>query len=191
MPDWFDPKGMFASGYPEGITSALRALPQMREVVRDTVAALAPRVALEVGPGDAPTLEPGAGRVFADVVPRFLAPLGPRALLASVLALPFDTRSFDVVLAADILTHIPPAERPGAIAELMRVAATIVLFNPEPGTDGEEDSAVPTAPLVAQLEGAGWRVDTRRFNAWLPGFARFARTGEYGMALITARRGSP
>lgn len=189
MPAWFDPKRLFAEGYPEGITSALRALPQMRATVRDTVAALAPRSALEIGPGDTPTLDPGSRQFFADVVPGFLALLRPRAVLASVLALPFGDDSFDVVLVADILTHVPPADRPRAIAEMMRVAPKLVLFNPEPGTDGEEDSAVPTEPVVAQLASAGWRTDVRRFRAWLPGFQRFVVNGEYLMALVTASRG--
>lgn len=187
--DWFDPVTFFASGYPEGITSALRALPQLRDILRETVEALAPQRALEIGPGDAPTLSAAEhGAVFVDIAPLFLPPLAPRAVRGSVLALPFADDAFDVVFAADILTHIRHAERPIALREMMRLGKNLVLFNPEPGTADVEDSEVPSEPLVAQLESAGWKVDVRRFRAWLPTFVRFQMNGDYVMSLVKASR---
>jgi hypothetical protein len=48
----------------------------------------------------------------------FRAPAGP---------LPFGDAAFDSVLCLDVLEHLPPADRPGFVAELARVAARRVL----------------------------------------------------------------
>jgi hypothetical protein len=48
---------------------------------------------------------------------------------ASVLALPFRTDAFDVVLCCQVLEHLPFAELPGAIGELRRVARRAVFVS--------------------------------------------------------------
>ena len=175
--DWFDPRRLFDDGYPAGITSALRALPSVRQAVRDEVAGARGRV-LEIGPGDAPVVEDG---VYMDVVPRFLAPLrGPR-VVADLFAAPFAPGTFALVVAADVLTHVRPARRGEALARMAELGGDLLLFNPEPGTDQVPDSVSPTHPLVTALEGRGFTVKTRKFVAT-------TTTGSYVMRIVTAKR---
>ena len=57
------------------------------------------------------------------------APVWPMTpLIASAAALPLKDREFDVVLASDILEHIPPDIRKAVIAEALRVARKLVIF---------------------------------------------------------------
>ncbi|MEO7028717.1 MAG: class I SAM-dependent methyltransferase [Acidobacteriaceae bacterium] len=49
-------------------------------------------------------------------------------LAASAADLPLADNSFDVVLASDMLEHIPPDLRPKVIAESLRVASKLVIF---------------------------------------------------------------
>ncbi len=188
--DWYDPARLFADGYPEGVTSALRAAPELVVAIRDEVAALHPRLALEVGPGDEPVIAALPG-IYIDIAPRFLAAHAGRAVRGDVTALPFADRAFDVAVAADVLTHVRPERRTVAVAELARVARSVVLFNPEPGTASVDDSEVPSEPLIATLELAGLHTRVRRFLAWLPWFSGFVKNGEYVMTLTVATRPPP
>ncbi len=49
-------------------------------------------------------------------------------LVASAADLPLSDKSFDVVLASDVLEHIPPHLRDKVICEAMRVAKKLVIF---------------------------------------------------------------
>jgi hypothetical protein len=49
-------------------------------------------------------------------------------VIASAANLPFADRSFDVVLASDVLEHVPPELRKRVIDEAMRVAKRLVIF---------------------------------------------------------------
>ena len=49
-------------------------------------------------------------------------------LVASAANLPLDDQSFDVVLALDVLEHIPPEIRTKVILESLRVARKLVIF---------------------------------------------------------------
>lgn len=53
-------------------------------------------------------------------------PMSP--VKASAADLPFGDRSFDVVLASDVLEHIPPTLRKPVIDEALRVARGLVIF---------------------------------------------------------------
>jgi hypothetical protein len=50
------------------------------------------------------------------------------AIKASAANLPFADRIFDVVIASDVLEHVPPALRSTVISEAMRVADKLVIF---------------------------------------------------------------
>jgi SAM-dependent methyltransferase len=186
--DWFDPARLFDEGYPDGLTSALRAMPKLRRTIVDEVVGLSPRRALEVGPGDVPIIAGVWSPIFVDLAPRFLGDQIGRAARADVRALPFADSAFDVVVAADVLTHIHPEERPIALGEMARVAKAIVLFNPEPGTHQVETSQVPTQPIVDWMQARGLLVRVRQFVAQIPGFEKFDVDGQYSMALIRATR---
>jgi len=49
-------------------------------------------------------------------------------LIASAAALPFHESSFDVVIASDVLEHVPSIARQVVIAETLRVARKLVIF---------------------------------------------------------------
>jgi SAM-dependent methyltransferase len=181
--DWFDPARLFAAGYPPGITSALRVIPAVRAALDEEIGLLAPRRGLEVGPGDAPLLA-GAGTVYVDVVPRFLAALTGARLVADLRALPFPDRLFDLAVAADVLTHVAPPARPAALAELARVARAVLVFNPEPGTPEVDGSAVDTGLVGGHLAMAGFDIAVRRFRAR-------AEAGDYDMTIVRATRRQP
>lgn len=182
---WFDARRLFGEGvYPEPISSALRVFPAILDEIRCRVAALAPRRALEVGPGDAPALVAVRGAVYLDLVPGFLRGRA-RAVVGDVRRAPFRSDAFDLVVANDVFTHIPGPERAGALEELVRLAPRLLIFNPEPGTPEVPGSESPSGPLVAALEQAGHVVDERCF------VARLERERAYGMALIEARRRPP
>ena len=58
-----------------------------------------------------------------------------RAVVADVRQLPFADRSFDAVVALDLLEHVPPEDRDGALAELCRVTQRRLVVG---GPTGEE-----------------------------------------------------
>jgi hypothetical protein len=180
--DWFDPARLFDTGYPEGITSALRALPAVRNTVREEIARFAARRILEIGPGDAPVADGLAGTVFLDVAPIFLRPLAGPRVQGDLFSAPFAPGTFDLVVASDVLTHIRPGRRPEALARIFELGGDLLVFNPEPGTDKVTDSPSPTRPILDFAAARGLRVETRKFVA-------MTTTGEYVMRLVAARRG--
>ena len=178
--DWYLPATLFREGYPPALTSALRALPQLRQVVRDEVAGLGGSLILEVGPGDAPVAE-GLGRVvYLDLVPVFLQKLGGPRVRADLFHALLDARTFDVVVAADVLTHVRPARRVDAVAALADLGRQVVLFNPETGSERVPGSRVVSRPLSELLTARGFRVKIREFMAF--------SGGTYRLMLFTARR---
>jgi hypothetical protein len=180
--DWFAPRLLFDTGYPEGITSALRALPAVRSAVREEVRASGARLVLEIGPGDAPVADQEPGAVFMDITLRFLRALdGPR-VQADLFAAPFAPGTFDLIVAADVLTHVRPGARHAALAAMADLGRDILYFNPEPGTARVADSPVRSRLLTLFFEERGFIVQTRKFVASTPG-------GEYTMRLFRARRG--
>jgi hypothetical protein len=76
-----------------------------------------PRTVIDVGglPGQLRGFLPGASVVAVNVSP-------PADLLVEPGQLPFRDRSIDVVTSLDTLEHVPAADRPGFVAELVRVA---------------------------------------------------------------------
>jgi hypothetical protein len=179
--DWFTPRLLFDEGYPAGITSALRALPAVRAAVRDEVRASRARLVLEIGPGDAPVADGAPGAMFMDITRRFLRTLdGPR-VQADLFAAPFAPGTFDLVVAADVLTHVRPGARHAALAAMSELGRDMLYINPEPGTARVADSPVRTRVLTLFFEERGFTVQSRKFVAATPG-------GEYTMRLLSARR---
>ncbi len=179
--DWFDPARLFDRGYPDGLTSALRALPGVRQTVREEILGFGARSVLEIGPGDAPVADGIEGAVFLDIAPGFLARLAGPRVVADLFHAPFRAGTFDLVVASDVLTHIPPRQRRRALARIVELGRDLLLFNPEPGTGQVRDSPSPSRPILDFLEARRFRVETRRFIARAP-------SGEYAMHLVAARR---
>lgn len=86
-----------------------------------------PKKVLEIGPG------PG---IVSEILSRMKVmvttlDIDPRLIpniCADVTSLPFSNKSFDTVLAAEILEHIPFSEVPKALRELARVAGKSIVI---------------------------------------------------------------
>lgn len=86
---------------------------------------------LEVGPGQgfALGLLDGSTHVaITDVTLNTLLPLPYPAFQASLGSLPLADDSFDVVLATDVIEHIPPEQIDDAVADAFRVASRYVVL---------------------------------------------------------------
>jgi hypothetical protein len=77
-----------------------------------------PRTVLDVGGlrGQLADFLPGASVISANIT-------APTDVLIDSGPLPFKDRSFDVVTSLDTLEHVPRPDRPGFVAELVRVAS--------------------------------------------------------------------
>ncbi len=64
------------------------------------------------------------------------APMLP--VMASAANLPFEDRSFDAIVASDVLEHVPPELRAVVIHEALRVARKIVIFAFPSGSKASE-----------------------------------------------------
>jgi hypothetical protein len=115
-------------------------------------------------------------------------------LIASAAALPLQDKEFDVVLASDILEHIPPDLREAVIAEALRVAGKLVIFGfpsgkaawqadrelldtyirakrtPPSWLTEHMEAQFPEPELLKEID--GWRIEQQgnesiRFHSWL------------------------
>ena len=109
-----------------------RPEPYQVQVRADVLQILPPdvRSVLDVGCGDGLITNalPGRLRVVGlDISPQALAHLRRPAVVGSVVELPFADRSFDLVMANDVLEHLPDEAYARARRELVRVADRYVL----------------------------------------------------------------
>lgn len=101
---------------------------------------------LDIGGGD------GMLALFLPDVDYVLAEPGTNGLSGE--SLPFDARSFDVVLACHVLEHVPADAREGFLETLCRVARRhVVLLNPFRPAEETRDAWLE---LVAATTGAPW-----------------------------------
>lgn len=109
---------------------------------------------LEIGAGDAvlARTHPDLDIVSSDLVLEGIADLGPRAAAFPLHRFPFKPRSFDTVVAFEVLEHLSPVERKQAIVCVERVLRPGGLFL----------LSVPTWP-IAWLE---WLLKAVRYRVW-------------------------
>jgi len=177
---WYRPGDLYRDGFPDDISSAMRISPTLRDRIREEVATVAHDLILEVGPGDLPATD-GLGRVvYLDVARTFLARLAGARVQADLFAAPFETGTFDVVVAADVLTHIRPGRRREAIETMARLGRNVVLFNPETGAEKVRGSRVASPLIPETLRALGMTVHTREF--------RVHADVDYRLMLFTGRR---
>ncbi len=145
------------------MTTALRVAPSVKHTVREAIVAIAPHRLLEIGPGDAPLCAGMSGVVFLDIAPVFLRPLAGDRVMADLFAAPFADKVFDLVVVADVFTHIRPARRYQALESFLRIGREFIIFNPEPGTEGVADSPSPSRPILDFFETRGFKLSERKF----------------------------
>ncbi|GIW72727.1 MAG: hypothetical protein KatS3mg102_2269 [Planctomycetota bacterium] len=155
-------------------------LPGLYRRLQELVAALGARYVLEIGPGNRPLVR-GPGVTYLDVSHALLLPLGGQRVEGDLLAAPFLDGVFDLVIAADVLTHVPPARRAAAIDELRRLAPQLLLFHPEPG-GGALAPPLGAEELAALVRARGLEVEL--WPVHLPGPRGLLR---FGILLAHAR----
>jgi ubiquinone/menaquinone biosynthesis C-methylase UbiE len=78
-------------------------------------------------------------------------------LAASAAELPLGDKSFDIVLASDVLEHIPPPLRVKVISEALRVADKLVIFGFPCGKEAHDsDRALRQEYLDNNLKAPEW-----------------------------------
>jgi hypothetical protein len=93
-------------------------------------------------------------------------------MIASAAELPLEDKSFDVVLASDVLEHIPPELRGKVIAEALRVAGKLVIFGFPCGRAAwESDRDLLNTYVKANRTPPSWL--TEHMEAQFPGPALF------------------
>ncbi|MCC6848126.1 MAG: methyltransferase domain-containing protein [Deltaproteobacteria bacterium] len=163
-------------------------------LVRDLAAGATRR--LEVAPGLRPRL-PIAGTHFADISGPALAALGAHgghATRASITALPFPSRHFQLICALDIVEHVEDDD--AALGELTRVAtpdATFLLsipLHPERWTTLDElvghCRRYEPDRLLAMLDRHGLVVEQTAEHSMQP---KSSRLVDFGMWFLVHRRG--
>ncbi len=156
--DWFNPRRLYQEGFPAGLTSALQVFEPLRTRLKKLVASLEPGFALEVGPGDRPILDPGPGTCYLDVSNHLLRQLNGARVEGDLVHAPFPDDMFDLVVAADVFSHVRPGERLAALRELTRLAPSAILFNPEPGNEPFRSAPVSSEDLTNLLRSLGCEV---------------------------------
>lgn len=99
----------------------------------DEVMALRPQTVLEVGKG-AGIVASRLSSLGCKVTVVDVDPLLKPDILASVEKIPVPDAAYDVVLAAEVLEHLPMECIPGALRELKRVGRHVVVALPHAGT---------------------------------------------------------
>ena len=93
---------------------------------------------------------------------------------ASAAQLPMKDKAFDVVLASDVLEHVPPALRQTVIDETLRVARKLVIFGFPSGPQAwQSDKALRDFYLKSNRTPPEWL--TEHMDAAFPGNELFER----------------
>ncbi|MFC1705583.1 class I SAM-dependent methyltransferase [Planctomycetota bacterium] len=156
--DWFDARALYRDGYPPGVTSALQVFPVLQRRLSELVRSLEAGFALEVGPGNMPVVEPGPGACYLELSHGMVRDLGGARVEGNIARAPFFDGMFDLVVAVDVFSHIAPDSRLDALKEMKRLAPTILIFNPEPGSEVFRSAPVPSDGLAGLLESIGCKV---------------------------------
>jgi Methyltransferase domain len=87
-----------------------------------------------------------------------------RAVICSGTHLPFQDRSFEVVLVSDVLEHVPPDQRRDLIAEAFRVARKAAVFGYPCGPDAFSlDKRLRSDYLSRNLSAPDWLEEHMRY----------------------------
>lgn len=113
---------------------AVRYLPVVREIK-----SLGKPSVLEIGSGGL-GIAPYLGSKVTGVDTNFSPPFHPllEKVVGSALDLPFSDKSFDVVIAVDILEHVAPEKRKKVLEEMRRVARKEIIIAVPTGIQAEE-----------------------------------------------------
>jgi SAM-dependent methyltransferase len=125
-----------------------------------------PGSVLEVGSGSHGLAHYLPRRSVVGVDLGFSGPAAPnlKRTVGSVLDLPFADHTFDVVVSSDMLEHLPPTARAGAVAEMKRVGRRLLVV------------AFPSGPAAEEVDRRiAKRLISRRFPVpdWLEEHFRY------------------
>jgi hypothetical protein len=108
-------------------------------------------------------------------------PMTPVA--ASAAQLPMKDNEFDVVVASDVLEHVPPDLRRTVVAESLRVARKLVIFGfPSGQTAWEADKALYNVYVNAKREPPPWLAE--HMDAPFPGAELFQEVNGWEMQRV-------
>ncbi len=121
MKDFFLSRLPFYRWHPE---VAIRYLPIVSEILKNDYQTI-----LEVGSGGL-GITPYLGREVTGLDRHFDPPIHPlvKTKIGSALKIPFEDKSFDVVISVDMLEHLPSTQRKKAIAEILRVTKKEIIL---------------------------------------------------------------
>ncbi|RME76337.1 MAG: class I SAM-dependent methyltransferase, partial [Planctomycetota bacterium] len=151
----FDPARLYARGMRGQVRTALQMWPSLHAHLCDVVRQVAPHRALEVGAGTRPVTAGVPFRVSLDVAPALLAGLGEHRVVGDVRRCPLRPDSFDLAVAADVLTHVPPGERAAVLRTLTHLAPRLLLLVNTRGPGAECVGGESIADTLRVLDEAG------------------------------------
>lgn len=183
-----------------GVHETPRTSASERARIASTLALLPPgtRSLLDVGCGRGELLQEATVpfAVGTDLARRGIRHVRRPTVISSMLALPFPDRSFDVVLCAETLEHLDPADLPRATTELRRVASrAIVVTVPYAEDPLAWSHRCPACGVVFHLHGHRSVFTPERLTAYFPGAARYDVRGAWPVrpmspALLRFRTGT-
>jgi hypothetical protein len=104
---------------------------------------------------------------------------GARRVVGDVLDLPFKDREFDVVVALDLLEHVPPGDRRRALSELARVGGRRVIVGCPCGPEAERsDRRLAEYYVRIGRQPPGWLTEHREHGFPRPQELREGLGGE-------------
>lgn len=130
----------------------------------ERVCGLNPRTVLEIGPGNGTVRDALRKRGISVITVDIAEDLGPD-VVASIINLPFGDGEFEVLLAAEVLEHIPFSDVPKALAEIHRVTQRYAVISlPHAGYVFSLEFKIPLFKKISVIYKLPFFWKTHKFN---------------------------